>query len=314
MLRRFANSSYGGANAYLYIQAFNELRTEISSIHDRVPLLADHIKSEARKLLSWAESLDVSIPHVVKDPVDQVSSALSTGDPPGWRPVLTDADSVSRLSQGGRSPISLLSADSPAQESSACRTDGQRELIEGIVDSSELLHSGAELEQASHIADSAHKGRAASEAALESPSKMQQDARNSPDNITTNDPQHEPHDSPDANSGKEAGEHMDPAEYHEDILRGVTNNAPEPGPSAGEGQEVAQPHNHDLGEGDEGDEGDEELEEEQAEQMEQIEGDGENDARYPAGANDGGAEGFGICAGCSTSKQACLRPFVCLLG
>jgi hypothetical protein len=36
------------------------------------------------------------------------------------------------------------------------------------------------------------------------------------------------------------------------------------------------------------------LEEEQVEQMEQTEGDGENDARQPAGANDGGAEGFGI--------------------
>jgi hypothetical protein len=36
------------------------------------------------------------------------------------------------------------------------------------------------------------------------------------------------------------------------------------------------------------------LEEEQVEQMEQTEGDGENDARYPVGANDGGAEGFGM--------------------
>jgi hypothetical protein len=114
MLRRFANSSYRGANAYLYIQAFNELRTKLSSIHDRVPLLADHIKSEARKLLSWAESLNVSIPHVVKDPADQVSSALSTGDPSGWRPVLADTDFVSCLLQGSRSPISLLSADSLA--------------------------------------------------------------------------------------------------------------------------------------------------------------------------------------------------------
>jgi hypothetical protein len=56
----------------------------------------------------------------------------------------------------------------------------------------------------------------------------------------------------------------------------------------------SEPHNHDLGEGVEGDEGDEEFEEEQAEQMEQTECDGENDARYPIGANDGGAEGFGI--------------------
>jgi hypothetical protein len=46
------------------------LRTELSSIYDRVPLLVDHIKSEARKLLSWTESLNVSIPHVVRDPTD----------------------------------------------------------------------------------------------------------------------------------------------------------------------------------------------------------------------------------------------------
>jgi hypothetical protein len=268
------------------------LRTELLSMYDEVPLLADHIKSEARKLLLWTESLGISIPHVVKDPADQVSSALSTGDPPGWRPVLAGADSVSHLSQGGTSPISLLSADSPAQESSACRMDGQRELIEVTADSSESLHSGAELEQAAHVADSAPKGQAASEAMLESSSKTRQDTRNALDTITTNDPQHEPHDSPDANSGKETGEHMDPANYHEDVLRGVTNNDLEPELSAGDGQEVVQPHNHDVGKenkGDEGDEGDEELEEEQ---LEQTEGEGEDDACHPAGANDGGAEDF----------------------
>jgi hypothetical protein len=96
-----------------------------------------------------------------------------------------------------------------------------------------------EFEQAAYKADSVHKGQAASEAALESLSKMQQDVRNSPNNITTNDLQHELRDSPNANSGKEAREHIDPTEHHNDILRGVINNAPEPGPSAGEGQEVA---------------------------------------------------------------------------
>jgi hypothetical protein len=111
MLRRFVNSLHRGSNAYLYIQAFNRLRTKLLSIHDLVPLLADHIKSEARKLLSWAESLDVSIPHVVKDPANQVSSALSAGDPLGWRPVLADADLVRSLLQGSRSPISLPAID-----------------------------------------------------------------------------------------------------------------------------------------------------------------------------------------------------------
>lgn len=85
---------------------------------------------------------------------------------------------------------------------------------------------------------------------------------------------------------------MDPANYHENVLRGVTNNDLEPELSAGDGQEVFQPHNHDEGEenkGDEGDEGDEELEEEQ---LEQTESEGEDDVCHPAGANDGGAEDF----------------------
>jgi hypothetical protein len=101
-----------------------------------------------------------------------LSSALSTGDPLGWRPVLADADFVRSFLQDSRLPISLLSADSPAQESSACCTESQREVIEGKVDSSELLYSSAELEQASHIAGSAHKGQAASGAAFESLSKI----------------------------------------------------------------------------------------------------------------------------------------------
>jgi len=82
--------------------------------------------------------------------------------------VLADADSVSRFSQGGRSPISLVSADSSSQESSTCRTDGQRELIEEVADSSELLYSGAELEQAARGAEPTPKARVASEAMLES--------------------------------------------------------------------------------------------------------------------------------------------------
>jgi hypothetical protein len=89
--------------------------------------------------------------------------------------VLTDADPGSRFAQGDRSPISLLPADSPAQEGSACHTDGQRKSTEEIVDLSESLYNGAEPEQAAHIADSTPKGRAASHAMLKSSSKMQQD-------------------------------------------------------------------------------------------------------------------------------------------
>jgi hypothetical protein len=88
------------------------LRAELSLIYDRDPRLANRMRSEALKLYSWTENLDVSIPHVVRDPANQIGSALSTGDPPGWRTVLEDGDRGSRVSQGGRSPISLLSADS----------------------------------------------------------------------------------------------------------------------------------------------------------------------------------------------------------
>lgn len=54
-----------GANAYHYIQIFNTLRAELLLTYDRAPSLAGHIKSGARELFIWTESLDV-----VKVPAD----------------------------------------------------------------------------------------------------------------------------------------------------------------------------------------------------------------------------------------------------
>jgi hypothetical protein len=121
------------------------------SIYDRVPLLADHIKSEARKLFSWTESLNVSLPYVIKGSADQVGSALSIGDPPGWRSALADRDPSSVPCKGGKLPISLLSVNSPARESLVCRTDSQYDLIEEVANSSGSLYRGTDLEQAPYV-------------------------------------------------------------------------------------------------------------------------------------------------------------------
>jgi hypothetical protein len=53
-------------------------RTELLSIYDGVPLLVDHIKSEAQKLLLWTESLDVSLPHVIKGSADSLRNSQLT--------------------------------------------------------------------------------------------------------------------------------------------------------------------------------------------------------------------------------------------
>jgi hypothetical protein len=171
--------------------------------------------------------------------------------------------------------------------------DGQHELIKEMADSSESVHSGTELEQTADIADSAPKGRAAPEAVLESSSQMQLDTRNFPGNIETNDPQHEPHGSPDVNSGNQAGERMNSENYGRSSGE-VMNNDLEPGTSAVDEQEVVQPHDHDVGEKDGGGQEDDGDKGEHVVQMDQTEDEGGNDARYPAGANDGGAEGFEI--------------------
>jgi hypothetical protein len=66
---------------------------------------------------------------------------------------LADGDPGSVPRKGGISPISLLSANSPARESSVCRTDGQYELTEEVANSSGSLYRGTDLEQAPYAED-----------------------------------------------------------------------------------------------------------------------------------------------------------------
>jgi hypothetical protein len=89
----------------------------------------------------------------MKGSANHVGSALSTGDPPGWRFALVDGDPGRIPREGGRSPISLLSANGPARESSVYRTDGQYELTEEVANSSGSLHNGTDLEQSPYVED-----------------------------------------------------------------------------------------------------------------------------------------------------------------
>jgi hypothetical protein len=265
--------------------------------------LADHIKLEARKLSFWAESLSLSVPQFVQDSADQLGSALSTGDPPGWRPALVDGDPGSVPPKGGRSPISLLSANSSARKSSTCRTDGQYELTEEVANSSGSLHSGTDLGKAPYVGDSAPRERAALEAVLKTSSRMQRDTRDSPANVAANRQQDEPHDSPGANLCKESEEGMSPAHRYRESPRESTNNKLGSRVSTEDEKIVVHPcfqeaaeedEEAEESEGDEGDEGDEEDEEDEEVQMERTEDEGENNALYPAGADDGGTKGIGI--------------------
>jgi hypothetical protein len=126
---------------------------------------------------------------------------------------------------------------------------------------------------------------------------MQQDTLDPPGNTTADDPQHGPHESPYANLGRKGEEITSPAHRHGENPRGATNNELGPGLSIEDEQVIAQPHFHEAGgeegyEGDKGDEEDEEREEVEEVQMEQTEGEGEDDTRRPARANDKWAEDF----------------------
>ena len=234
--------------------------------------MAGRVKSQARKLSSWTESLNVGVPNLVEDPADPVGSALSPVDPAGWRPALADGDSGNLLSQGGKSPISLLSADSPAQESSSCRRNSQGELRREPTNSSAPLYCSTEFEQAVHAADSAPKRRAASEDVHENSPRTQQDTLNPPDNTTADDPRNDPLEPPYVNPGREGEEVTSSAQRHGENPGEVTNDDLGPALSIEDEQVITRPHFHkasgeegDGGDGgderDEGDEGDEKGEE-----------------------------------------------------
>ena len=134
--------------------------------------MASHMISEVRQLVPWIESLNEVSPQVAGESAEQLSSALSTRDPPGWRPTTVRENSGDLASQRYRSPISLLSAESPAPESSIYGPENHQERTEEEANSSVPLNCHTEHEQATLEAESALKGRKATESLLESRSNL----------------------------------------------------------------------------------------------------------------------------------------------
>jgi hypothetical protein len=124
-----------------------------------------------RRLPSWTRDLDASVSQVVQEPVDEVGSALSTRDPPRWRPTLAHSNENDLYSQGGRSPISLLLPDSPAQESSVCASETHHGRTVESASLSRPSYHDTEHEQAALTAEPALEGQGATESLIESSSK-----------------------------------------------------------------------------------------------------------------------------------------------
>ena len=134
--------------------------------------MASHMISEVRQLVPWIESLNEISPQVAVESAEQRGPALSTRDPPGWRPSTVRDNSGDLASQRCRSPISLLLAESRAPESSICGPENHQERTEEEANSSVPLNCHTEHEQATLEAESALKGRKATESLLESRSNL----------------------------------------------------------------------------------------------------------------------------------------------
>jgi hypothetical protein len=137
--------------------------------------MASHMISEVRQLVPWIESLNEVSLQVAEESAEQLGTAISTRDPPGRRPTTVRENSGDLASQRYRSPISLLSAESPAPEISICGPENHQERTEEGANSSVPLNRHTEYEQATFEAESALKGREATESLLESPSDLQKD-------------------------------------------------------------------------------------------------------------------------------------------
>jgi hypothetical protein len=231
------------------------------------------MKSATQRLLSWVNSLDVDSPLVARESAGQVGSAPSSRDPPRWRPILAREDTSDPFQQGDRSPISLLSMESPAPESSTCDPECRQERTEEFADSSVPSNHDPEHEQATFAAVPPPKGQEATESQHESSLNLQQDAQDPPDSTRSDDSQAEPRDPPEAHSGGEGEEHSHQRDRHEESPGEATDSALEPAAYVGDGQHVAQPRGEKDNGNDEDEriDGDEEDAEEQAEQVEEEE-------------------------------------------
>jgi hypothetical protein len=218
------------------------------------------------------------VSQVVQEPVDKVGSALSTRDPPRWRPTLAHNNESDFYSQGGRSPISLLSPDSPAQESSVCASETHQGRTVESASLGRPSYHDTEHEQAALTAKPALEGQGATESLFESSSNLQQDTQDPLDSARSDDPQAEPRDIPDTHPGDEGEERSDQTNCCEESLKKATNSALEPASFVEDEQHVAQPRvqnvrekgiEDDEDERVDGDEGDGEDEEEKTEHVEE---------------------------------------------
>ncbi|KAM0724060.1 hypothetical protein Q7P37_000240 [Cladosporium fusiforme] len=66
-------------------KVFETLRTEVSLIRSRAPLLSDHIKWNAQQLCKWAENALADAQQDAQKSAQGAGSAPSVADPPGWR-------------------------------------------------------------------------------------------------------------------------------------------------------------------------------------------------------------------------------------
>jgi hypothetical protein len=152
------------------------LRTKLSQIYALDPLTIARTKLATQRLLSWVNSLDVGSSLVACESGGQVGQAVSLQDPPTWRPTLARGDTGSPFSQGDRSPISLLSVNHPAPESSICDPDRHRERTEELADSSVTSSHDHEHEKATVGAEHALKGQDATGTLIGSSSNLQHEA------------------------------------------------------------------------------------------------------------------------------------------
>lgn len=191
--------------------------------------MASHMISEVRQLVLWIKSLNEVPPPVAVESAEQLGSALSTRDPPGWRPTTSRGTSGDPTFQRCKSPTSLLSAEIPAPESSICDPENHQERIEEA-NPSVPLNCHTEHEQATSEAESALKEQEATETLLESPSNLQKDTQDTPDvpdSTRSSNLQAEPHGTPDAHpDGEGEGEQRsDPTDHCQASPKEVTNSA-----------------------------------------------------------------------------------------
>jgi hypothetical protein len=254
------------------------------------------MKSATQRPLSWVNSLDVGSPPVARECVRQVTPAFSARDPPRWRPISARDNASDPFLQGDRSPISLLSADSPAPESLICDPESHQQRTEKLANSSVPPNHDAEHQHATFEGEPAPKGQETIESLLESSSNLQKNTQDAPDSTRSANLQTVPQDTPDAHpDGEGEGEERsDQTNRYEASLKEATNSVLDSASFVEDERHVTQPLVRDGGEKGNGDDENERIDKDEgngAEQTEHVEEEaGASSAHRVEGSDDGGPE------------------------